>query len=85
MNPNQQQKNQPQKEKKQSKDKAPVKSYARYTGIALQMVAIIVVMTLAGVKLDARRASDTPVFTLVLSLLGVFAAIYTAIKDFIKK
>mgnify|MGYP005838357435 FL=1 len=49
------------------------------------MVVIIVVMTFAGVKLDSRRASDTPVFTLILSLLGVFAAIYTAIKDFIKK
>ena len=49
------------------------------------MVAIIVIMTFAGVKLDERRGSDTPVFTLVLSLLGVFAGIYVAIKDFIKK
>jgi F0F1-type ATP synthase assembly protein I len=49
------------------------------------MVAIILIMTLAGVKLDARRDSETPVFTIVLSLLGVFAGIYTAIKDFIKK
>ena len=85
MNSNRQQQNQSKKRKKLSKNSDPIKSYARYTGIAVQMVAIIVIMTLAGVKLDSRRASDTPVFTLVLSLLGVFAAIYTAIKDFINK
>ena len=54
-------------------------------GIVVQMIVIIFIMTYAGVKLDERRGADTPVFTLILSLLGVFAAIYTAIKDFIKK
>lgn len=49
------------------------------------MVAIIVILTFAGVKLDERRASETPVFTIILSLLGVFAGIYIAIKDFIGK
>ena len=85
MNSNQHQQHQQKKKKKSNKTDDPIKSYARYTGIAIQMVAIIVVMTFAGVKLDSRRASDTPVFTLILSLLGVFAAIYTAIKDFINK
>ena len=85
MNSNQKQQDQSKRNKKSNKSNEPVNSYARYTGIAIQMVAIIVVTTLAGVKLDSRRASDTPVFTIILSLLGVFAAIYTAIKDFIKK
>lgn len=85
MNSNQLQQHQQKKKKKSNKTDDPINSYARYTGIAIQMVVIIVVMTFAGVKLDSRRASDTPVFTIVLSLLGVFAAIYTAIKDFIKK
>ena len=49
------------------------------------MVAIIVIMTFVGVKLDERRASEIPVFTIIFSLLGVFASIYTAIKDFIGK
>ncbi len=62
-----------------------VKSFARYSGLALQMVVIIVIMTFAGVKLDERRATETPVFTILLSLLGVFAALYTALKDFIGK
>ena len=85
MNSNQQKQNQSKRKKKLSKNNDSMKSYAKYTGMAVQMVAIILIMTLAGVKLDSRRASDTPVFTLILSLLGVFAAIYTAIKDFLKK
>jgi len=75
----------PPKNKKQNSNSKPVKSFARYSGIAIQMVAIIGIMTWAGVKLDERRASDIPVFTIILSLLGVFAGIYTAIKDFIGK
>ncbi|MEE4116749.1 MAG: AtpZ/AtpI family protein [Marinilabiliaceae bacterium] len=86
MSPKSKQKSPRQNQKKQKSDKDDsLNSFARYSGIAIQMVAIILIMTLAGVKLDARRDSETPVFTIVLSLLGVFAGIYTAIKDFIKK
>jgi len=48
------------------------------------MVAIILITTWVGIELDKLTASDFPLFTLILSLLGVFAAIYTAIKDFIR-
>ena len=85
MNPEQSQRQQQKKKRRKSSNSDGIKSYARYTGLALQMVAIIVIMTFAGVKLDERRASETPVFTLILSLLGVFAGIYIAIKDFIGK
>jgi len=49
------------------------------------MLVIIAAMTWGGVKLDEVLGLSTPVFTIVLSLLGVFAGIYTAIKDFIKR
>jgi len=58
--------------------------FARYSGIAFQMAGIILVTVWGGVKLDKLTGWHTPVFTIVLSLLGVFAAIYTAVKDFIK-
>lgn len=61
-----------------------IKDFARYSNIAFQMIAIILVTTWGGVKLDKLTGFDTPVFTIILSLLGVFAAIYTAVKDFIK-
>jgi F0F1-type ATP synthase assembly protein I len=59
-------------------------NFARYSGLAFQMIGIIVLTTFGGVKLDKLTGWETPVFTIVLSLLGVFAAIYFAIKDFLK-
>ena len=61
-----------------------INDFARYTGIAFQMAGIILVTTWGGMKLDKLIAFEKPVFTIILSLLGVFAAIYTAVKDFIK-
>ena len=61
-----------------------IKDFSKYSGIAFQMIGIILVSVWGGVKLDKLTGWHTPVFTIVLSLLGVFAAIYTAIKDFIK-
>jgi len=48
------------------------------------MIAVILVMTWGGIKLDKLIGLSTPVFTIILSLLGVFAGIYIAVKDFIK-
>jgi F0F1-type ATP synthase assembly protein I len=61
-----------------------IHDFARYSGLAFQMIGIILITVWGGVKLDKLTGWKTPVFTIVLSLLGVFAAIYTAIKDFIK-
>jgi F0F1-type ATP synthase assembly protein I len=58
--------------------------FARYSGMAFQMVAIILLTTWGGIELDKLTDSSFPLFTIILSLLGVFAAIYTAVKDFIK-
>jgi F0F1-type ATP synthase assembly protein I len=59
-------------------------NYAKYSGLGVQMIVIILVTVWGGMKLDKLFGMHTPVFTIILSLLGVFAAIYTAIKDFIK-
>lgn len=61
-----------------------IKDFARYSGIAFQMVGIILITVWGGKKLDELTGFQTPVFTIILSLIGVFAAIYTAVKDFIK-
>jgi F0F1-type ATP synthase assembly protein I len=52
--------------------------------MATQMIVIILVTTWGGIKLDDLLGFEKPLFTIILSLLGVFAAIYTAVKDFIK-
>ena len=61
-----------------------IRDFARYSGMAFQMIAIILATTWGGIKLDKLMGFDKHVFTIILSLLGVFAAIYTAVKDFIK-
>jgi F0F1-type ATP synthase assembly protein I len=52
--------------------------------MAFQMFGIIFITVWGGNKLDQLAGNDTPVFTIILSLLGVFAAIYTVLKDFIR-
>lgn len=76
-----------QSQKKKSPKKLQnkgVENFARYSGIAFQMIGIILITTWGGTKLDKISGFEKPVFTIILSLLGVFAAIYVAIKDFIK-
>lgn len=62
-----------------------MKAYARYGAMAFQMIIIIGVLTWVGVRLDERAGTETPVYTAVLSLLGVLAALYTVLRDFIRK
>ena len=61
-----------------------IRDFARYSGMAFQMIGIILLTTWGGVKLDELLKFETPVFTIILSLLGVFAALYTVLRDFIK-
>ena len=62
-----------------------MKSYVKYSGMAFQMVAIILIFYWAGSKLDERAANEKPVYTAILSLLGVFVGLYVSLKDFIFK
>jgi len=62
-----------------------VQNFARYSGIAFQMIGIILLTTFGGVKLDKLTGWEKPVFTIILSLLGVFAAIYITIREFTKQ
>ncbi len=79
----------PQKEKNQkklpeNKGRKGIQDFAKYSGLAFQMIAIILVMTWIGTKLDKYLSLNTPIFTVIFSLLGVFAAIYTSLRDFLK-
>jgi len=56
-------------------------NYARFMGIAFQMIVIIGAFTFAGIKID--RAADHKIqwVTAVLSLCGVFISLYLVIKS----
>lgn len=70
--------------KPQSSNDGGLSDYARYSGIAFEMVVIILGTTFGGIKLD-ELAGTKPLFTAILSLFGVFAAIYVVIRGFLKK
>jgi F0F1-type ATP synthase assembly protein I len=72
------------KKKSKSQENKGLNDFAKYSGMAFQMFAIILITTWGGIQLDKLAKFHTPVFTIILSLLGVFAAIYTVLKDFIK-
>jgi F0F1-type ATP synthase assembly protein I len=78
----------PQQSRKKRNPRKPrnkgFQDFAKYSGMAFQMFAIIFITTWGGIKLDKITGHETPVFTIILSLLGVFAAIYTVIKDFLR-
>lgn len=74
------------------KDENPVeetnsiaRDYTKYAGMAIKMGVIIAVFVIGGQWLDKKfEFNDTPVMTVVLSLLGVGLALYTTLKDLIK-
>ncbi len=56
---------------------------ARYSGLAFEMLGIIVLGVFAGKKIDDYRQADFPLFTMILALLSVFVSLYLVIKDLI--
>ena len=76
--------NQSKPNQEKSKQSTP-NNYVRYTGIAFQMIAIILVGVFGGIKLDqAIKRMEFPLFTLIFTFLAVCLSIYYTIKDLIK-
>lgn len=73
------------KSKPDKQKRPPLESYARYSALAFEMFAIIGIGIYGGYKLDQWLELGIPVFTILLSIISVGAAIYTAVKDLIKK
>lgn len=61
--------------------KNKVISYVKYSGLVFQMIGIIGVFTYAGYKIDEYQAGKIPIFTAILSLIGVCISLYTVIKS----
>lgn len=58
--------------------------YIRYSNLALQMASIIGLTSWGGYKLDEYFKNTNSVFTITLSLLGIFTALFVVLKDLIK-
>ena len=62
-------------------EKKMFNNYARYSGIAIQMVVVIGLFAFAGYSIDKRRQSAMPLFTALFSLAGVCISLYLVIRS----
>jgi len=58
-------------------------NYGRYSGLAFQMIAIILAFVWAGKKVDEKYFPGRNLFIIIFSLLGIAIALYVVLKDFI--
>lgn len=75
----------PQKESPQEETKKSANAFMRYSGMAFQMIVVLLVAAYAGQWLDDRYQNKQPWFTLVLLLIGVTASMYLIIKTVTKQ
>lgn len=61
-----------------------MRNYAKYSGMGFQMAGTVLIGALLGRWIDNKMANETPYFTILLVVLFTAAAMYLAIKDFIK-
>jgi F0F1-type ATP synthase assembly protein I len=61
-----------------------LRDYARYSGMAFQMLAIVLAGVFAGFKLDSWL-NTRPVFTIILSVVSVILAMYYVTRDLLRR
>lgn len=61
------------------------RAFAKYSGIAFQMLAIIGLSTWLGTWLDGHFQSKNPWYTISLMLLGLLVALYQVIHSLTKE
>lgn len=66
------------------KDKKKVDGIIKYSGLAFQMIVIILMVLYAGFKLDEYMQKEFPLFTIIGAFLGVILSLYFALKDIIR-
>lgn len=67
------------------KDKENVEGYAKYSGIAFQMLASIGLFVWLGTYLDKKMQTSQPYWTIGLTLMAVVASMVSIIKNFLPK
>ena len=68
---------------KPDKKNERLRNTGKYLGLSSQMLIILFIGVFGGIKLDELLKWEFPVFTVVLSVLALILAIYSAIKDFL--
>jgi F0F1-type ATP synthase assembly protein I len=63
----------------------PSSDYLRYSGLAFQLIALILIGVWLGGKIDAWQQSEQPIWTAIFSLLFVCAGMYQLFRELSKK
>ncbi len=62
-------------------NKKQATNFARYSGIAFQMLATIGVFTFIGYQIDKNRGGTKLIFTAVFGLLAVIVSLYQVVRS----
>ena len=62
-------------------DDKPMRNYAKFTGLAFQMIAVIGGLAYAGYKIDESAGHATKWVTAAMSLIGVFISLFIVIRS----
>lgn len=62
-----------------------IKPYLKYSGLAFQMIGVMVLAAFAGMKLDDHFQTENPWFTIILLVVAVVASMVLVILSLNKK
>lgn len=65
--------------------KQSLNAYARFSGLILQMAAMVLLGAWGGKELDKFFVNNFPLFTVLLTLLMAFAALWLLFRTVLKK
>ncbi|KPK85665.1 MAG: hypothetical protein AMS27_06610 [Bacteroides sp. SM23_62_1] len=69
--------------KKKKNQLSGLNNYVKYSTLAFQMIAIILLGVFGGIQLDKVVPMEFPLFTVLFTVLSVILSMYYAIKDLI--
>jgi F0F1-type ATP synthase assembly protein I len=64
-----------------NQDKQKATNFAKYSGIAFQLLATIGVFAFVGYKIDEHRGTEKLIFTAIFGLLGVALSLYQVVRS----
>ncbi len=64
---------------------SPLKFYAKYSSLALQMIVIIVGAAFGGREIDKYVTWEFPVFTVSMTILSVVVAVIYGMREIFKQ
>lgn len=67
------------------KKKRQLREAARYSGLAFEMIAIILLVLFAGMQADKYFENEFQGFTVLGAFMGVILSLYVVLKDVLKK